>query len=104
MAFFQTPWRAGYWPVKMLPRAGAQTGWLQKALRKRTPWLAMRSRLGVRFMGLRRMAPTQSQRNWSERMRTMLGRAAGGCGAWEARAAAGMEECNGGGVEGMGTH
>ena len=63
MAFFQTPCRAGYWPVKMLPRAGAQTGWLQNAERKRTPCPAMRSRFGVRFMGLSPMAPTQSQRN-----------------------------------------
>ena len=37
MALRQTPWRLGYWPVKMLPRAGAHTGWLQKAERNRTP-------------------------------------------------------------------
>ena len=46
------------------------------AERKRTPRAAMRSRLGVRFMGLSPMAPMQSQRNWSEITRITLGRAA----------------------------
>src|SRR5215470_4940707 len=90
MALRHTPWRQGYWPVKMLARAGAQTGWLANAERKRTPREAMRSRFGVRFMGLTPMAPMQSQRNWSEMTRTILGRVAGAWGAWAAIAAAGI--------------
>src|ERR1035437_6071448 len=58
----------------MLARSGAHTGWLEIAWRNITPREAIWSRLGVRFMGLRPMAPTQSQRNWSEITRTMLGR------------------------------
>src|SRR5271157_692154 len=58
----------------MLPRAGAHTGWFENADRNRTPRPAMASRLGVKFMGLRPMAPTQSQRNWSDMIRTILGR------------------------------
>ena len=60
--------------MKMLPRAGAHTGWFEKADRNSTPCPAMASRLGVKFMGLSPMAPTQSQRNWSEMIRTILGR------------------------------
>src|SRR4051794_33465249 len=45
------------------------------AERNRQPRDAMRSRFGVRFMGLSPMAPMQSQRNWSEMMRRTLGRA-----------------------------
>ena len=55
-------------------RPGAHTGWLQIAERNRTPRWAMASMWGARFMGLRRMAPTQSQRNWSETIRTPFGR------------------------------
>src|SRR5664280_1019233 len=58
----------------MLARAGAHTGWLEMAWRNNTPRAAIRSRLGVRFMGLSPIAPMQSQRNWSEITRTMLGR------------------------------
>src|SRR5664280_477181 len=57
----------------MLARAGAHTGWLEMAWRNNTPRAAIRSRLGVRFMGLSPIAPMQSQRNWSEITRTMLG-------------------------------
>src|ERR1019366_9092127 len=77
-AFFHTPCLLGYWPVKMLARAGAHTGWLEIAWRNITPREAIWSRLGVRFMGLRPMAPTQSQRNWSENPKTDLGRLAPG--------------------------
>src|ERR1700709_1616765 len=45
------------------------------AERKRQPRDAMRSRFGVRFMGLSPMAPMQSQRNWSEMIMRTLGRA-----------------------------
>src|ERR1017187_9602108 len=58
----------------MLAPAGAHTGWLEMAWRNNTPRAAIRSRLGVRFMGLSPIAPMQSQRNWSEITRTMLGR------------------------------
>src|SRR5664279_3863792 len=73
-AFRHTPCLPGYWPVKMLARAGAHTGWLEIAWRNSTPRAAIWSRLGVRFMGLRPAAPIQSQRNWSEITRTMFGR------------------------------
>src|SRR4051812_1860436 len=77
-SFFQTPCLLGYWPVNMLARAGAQTGWLQNAERNITPWRAIASRFGVRFIGFKPIAPMQSQRNWSEMIRTILGRSAGG--------------------------
>src|ERR1051326_7450435 len=76
MALRHTPCFAGYVPVKMVPRAGAHTGWLQKAFRNSTPREAIRSRFGVRFIGLSPMAPTQSQRNWSLMTRRTFGRAA----------------------------
>src|SRR5215468_7958320 len=59
----------------MLARAGAQTGWLQNALRKKVPRRAIASRFGVRFIGFAPAAPMQSHRNWSEMIRMMFGRA-----------------------------
>src|SRR5665213_1967371 len=93
MPFFQTPCRLGYWPVRMLPRAGAQTGWLQIAELKMVPRPAISSRFGVRFIGFRPAAPMQSQRNWSEKTMMIFGFsglvvAEGACGAATAACAA----------------
>ena len=46
------PLVCGKVPVKSAARAGPHTGWQVYARSKRTPWLASRSRLGVRMSGL----------------------------------------------------
>src|SRR6185437_3289533 len=76
IAFFQVPCLLGYRLVRMLPRAGAQTGWAQMADVNIVPCVAISSRFGVSPIGFSPAAPMQSPRNWSEKMMTTFGFAA----------------------------